>query len=76
MYLTLEHLIRIFPSRACEGEVTAVDDVSLGIAQGEFVTVILARSPGVQTGEERRVGSCRSCGAGAQSQFPLLAQPA
>src|SRR5947208_2613642 len=40
MYLTLEHLTKTFPARACEGEVTAVDDVSLGIAQGEFVTLL------------------------------------
>ena len=38
MYLTLEHLTKTFPARAREGEVTAVDDVSLDIAQGEFVT--------------------------------------
>jgi ABC-type Fe3+/spermidine/putrescine transport system ATPase subunit len=40
MYLTLEHLIRTFPSRVLEGEVTAVDDVSLDIARGEFVTLL------------------------------------
>ena len=40
MYLTLEYLIRTFPSRAREGEVTAVDDVSLDIARGEFVTLL------------------------------------
>src|SRR5213592_2674235 len=40
MYLTLEHLTKTFPARAREGEVTAVDDVSLGIAQGEFVTLL------------------------------------
>ena len=40
MYLTLEHLTKIFPARAREGEVTAVDDVSLDIAQGEFVTLL------------------------------------
>ena len=30
MYLTLEHLAKTFSARACEGEVTAVDNVSLG----------------------------------------------
>src|SRR5207249_11513456 len=40
MYLTLEHLTKTFPGRAREGEVTAVDDVSLDIAQGEFVTLL------------------------------------
>ena len=40
MYLTPEHLTRTFPGRARKGEVTAVDDVSLGIAQGEFVTLL------------------------------------
>jgi len=40
MYLTLEHLTKTFPGRTREGEVTAVDDVSLAIAQGEFVTLL------------------------------------
>jgi len=39
-YLTLEHLTKTFPARVREGEVTAVDDVSLDIAQGEFVTLL------------------------------------
>ena len=39
MYLTLEHLTKI-SRRARAGEVTAVDDVSLDIAQGEFVTLL------------------------------------
>lgn len=39
-YLTLEHLTKTFPARTREGEVTAVDDVSLDIAQGEFVTLL------------------------------------
>jgi iron(III) transport system ATP-binding protein len=40
MYLTLEHLTKTFPARAREGEVIAVDDVSLDIARGEFVTLL------------------------------------
>ena len=40
MYLTLEHLTKTFSARAREGEVTAVDDVSLDMAQGEFVTLL------------------------------------
>src|SRR5712691_3218845 len=40
MYLTLEHLTKIFPAHARERAVTAVDDVSLVIAQGEFVTLL------------------------------------
>jgi ABC-type Fe3+/spermidine/putrescine transport system ATPase subunit len=39
-YLTLEHLTKTFPARTREGKVTAVDDVSLDIAQGEFVTLL------------------------------------
>jgi hypothetical protein len=31
MYLILEHLTKTFSARTCEGEVTAVDNVSLGI---------------------------------------------
>jgi putative spermidine/putrescine transport system ATP-binding protein len=31
MYLTLDHLAKIFPTRGKAAEVTAVDDVSLGI---------------------------------------------
>jgi hypothetical protein len=41
MYLTLEHLSKTFPERAHTGEVRAVDNVSLAIAQGEFVTFYL-----------------------------------
>src|SRR5919109_376246 len=37
MYLALEHLTKTFPGRAREGEVTAVDDVSLSIAQGRIM---------------------------------------
>jgi iron(III) transport system ATP-binding protein len=40
MYLTLEHLTKTFSARAREGEVVAVDDISLNIAQGEFVTLL------------------------------------
>jgi energy-coupling factor transporter ATP-binding protein EcfA2 len=40
MYLILEHLTKTFPARTREGEVTAVDDVPLVIAQGEFVTLL------------------------------------
>ena len=40
MYLTLDHLSKTFPSRGKEAEVTAVDDVSLAIEQGEFVTLL------------------------------------
>ncbi len=40
MYLTLDHLTKIFPARGKAAEVTAVDDVSLGIEQGEFVTLL------------------------------------
>jgi iron(III) transport system ATP-binding protein len=40
MYLTLDHLSKIFPTRSKKAEVTAVDDVSLDIAQGEFVTLL------------------------------------
>src|SRR5712692_4798036 len=39
-YLTLEHLTKTFPALAREGEVTAVDDVSLDIAQVEFITLL------------------------------------
>ena len=31
MYLTLEHLTKIFPAHARERDVTAVNDASLGI---------------------------------------------
>lgn len=40
MYLVLDHLTKRFPARGREGEVTAVDDVSLSIQQGEFVTLL------------------------------------
>jgi iron(III) transport system ATP-binding protein len=42
MYLVLEHLSKSFPTpiRGTRGAVTAVDDVSLAIEQGEFVTLL------------------------------------
>ena len=40
MYLTLEHLTKKFPARGTAGEVTAVDDISLNIEKGQFVTLL------------------------------------
>jgi len=40
MYLVLDHLTKRFPSRGPAGEVTAVDDVSLNIEKGKFVTLL------------------------------------
>ena len=40
MSLTLDHITKRFPSRSREGEVTAVDNVSLDIEQGAFVTLL------------------------------------
>jgi iron(III) transport system ATP-binding protein len=41
MYLTLDHLTKKFPPRTKQGgEVTAVDDVSLNIEKGKFVTLL------------------------------------
>ncbi|HEX9077372.1 MAG TPA: ABC transporter ATP-binding protein [Anaerolineae bacterium] len=40
MYLTLDHLTKKFPARGTAGEVTAVDDVSLNIEKGQFVTLL------------------------------------
>jgi len=40
MYLTLEHLTKIFPARGSAGEVIAVNDVSLQIEKGQFVTLL------------------------------------
>jgi len=40
MYLTLDHLTKIFPTRGKEAEVTAVDDVSLVIEKGELITLL------------------------------------
>ncbi|MFC1959775.1 ABC transporter ATP-binding protein [Chloroflexota bacterium] len=38
--LTLENLVKTFPQRDNQGEVRAVDDVSLQIYSGEFVTLL------------------------------------
>ncbi len=40
MYLTLDHLTKKFPARGGGGEVNAVDDVSLNIEKGQFVTLL------------------------------------
>ncbi len=41
MYLVLEHLTKKFPARTQHaGEVTAVDDISLTIEKGQFVTLL------------------------------------
>ncbi len=40
MYLTLDHLTKKFPARGTAGEVTAVDDISLNIEKGQFVTLL------------------------------------
>ncbi len=41
MYLTLEHLTKKFPARGKQvGEVAAVDDISLNIEKGQFVTLL------------------------------------
>jgi len=40
MYLTLENVTKVFPGRGGEGEVTAVDNISLDIAKGELVTLL------------------------------------
>jgi len=40
MYLVLENLVKTFASRGGVGEVTAVEDVSLSIEQGELVTLL------------------------------------
>ncbi len=40
MYLVLENVYKVFESRGGTGEVTAVDDVSLQIEKGEFVTLL------------------------------------
>ncbi|MBM3135988.1 MAG: ABC transporter ATP-binding protein, partial [Chloroflexi bacterium] len=41
MYLTLDHLTKKFPARGKQGgEVLAVDDVSLEIEKGKFVTLL------------------------------------
>ena len=40
MFLRLENLYKIFPTRGGSGEVTAVDDVNVSIEEGEFVTLL------------------------------------
>lgn len=40
MYLTLDHITKKFPARGGGGEVTAVDDISLNIEKGQFVTLL------------------------------------
>jgi iron(III) transport system ATP-binding protein len=40
MFLSLDSVTKIFPARGGSGEVTAVDDVSLGINEGELVTLL------------------------------------
>jgi iron(III) transport system ATP-binding protein len=40
MFLTLDHLTKKFPSRAGSGDLAAVNDVSLTISKGEFVTLL------------------------------------
>src|SRR5512137_1568280 len=41
MYLTLDHLTKRFPARGKQtGEVAAVDDISLNIEKGQFVTLL------------------------------------
>jgi iron(III) transport system ATP-binding protein len=41
MYLVLDHLTKTFPARGKQtGEVSAVDDVSLSIEKGQFVTLL------------------------------------
>lgn len=40
MFLTLNHLTKEFPARGGSGKVAAVNDVSLTISKGEFVTLL------------------------------------
>ena len=40
MYLTLDRITKKFPARGGQGEVTAVDNVSLNIEKGQFVTLL------------------------------------
>lgn len=40
MYLTLDQLTKKFPARAGSGAVAAVDDISLNIEKGQFVTLL------------------------------------
>jgi len=41
MYLTLENITKLFPSRGNVSEVVAVQDVNLGIQKGELVTLLV-----------------------------------
>ena len=40
MYLSLENVVKVFPPRGGSSEVTAVNDVSLSIEQGQLVTLL------------------------------------
>ena len=40
MYLSLDHITKVFPSRGHVGEVVAVHDVNLEIRKGELVTLL------------------------------------
>ncbi|NHZ72337.1 MAG: ATP-binding cassette domain-containing protein [Aquificales bacterium] len=40
MYVTLENVTKVFPGRGGEGEVTAVDNITLQIGKGELVTLL------------------------------------
>ena len=40
MYLTLENITKVFPSRGSVGEVIAVQDVNLEIQKGELITLL------------------------------------
>jgi len=40
MYLTLENITKVFPSRGNVGEVVAVQDVNLEIQEGELITLL------------------------------------
>lgn len=40
MYLTLENITKVFPSRGAVGEVVAVQDVNLEIQEGELITLL------------------------------------
>jgi iron(III) transport system ATP-binding protein len=39
-YLILDHIVKRFPARGGAGEVVAVDDISLHVEKGEFVTLL------------------------------------
>ena len=49
MYLTLENITKVFPSRGNVGEVTAVHDVDLEIQKGELVTLLVPSGCGKTT---------------------------